>query len=45
MVELVDVLESLGLSSIKTYIQSGNVVFQGKNINCVELSQSICTAI
>ena len=45
MVELVDVLESLGLSSIKTYIQSGNVVFQGKNINRVELSQRICAAI
>lgn len=45
MVELVGVLESLGLSSIKTYIQSGNVVFQSKNINCVELSQSICAAI
>jgi uncharacterized protein (DUF1697 family) len=26
-------------------IQSGNVVFQGKNINCVELSQKICAAI
>jgi uncharacterized protein (DUF1697 family) len=45
MVELVDVLESLGLSRIKTYIQSGNVVFQGKNINRVELSKKICAAI
>jgi uncharacterized protein (DUF1697 family) len=44
MVELVDVFESLGLSSIKTYIQSGNVVFQGTDINRVELSQSICAA-
>jgi uncharacterized protein (DUF1697 family) len=45
MVELVDVLKSLGLSSIKTYIQSGNVVFQSKNINRIELSQRICAAI
>ena len=32
MVELVLVLEELGLSNIKTYIQSGNVVFQSKKI-------------
>ncbi len=45
MAELIDVLEDLGLSSIKTYIQSGNVVFQGKDINCVNLSQKISAAI
>ncbi len=45
MAELVDVLEGLGLSSIKTYIQSGNVVFQGKDINSVNLSQQISAAI
>lgn len=45
MVELVDVLEGLGLSSIKTYIQSGNVVFQSKNINSTKLSQKISAAI
>jgi uncharacterized protein (DUF1697 family) len=45
MLELVAVLEDLGLSNIKTYIQSGNVVFQSKKINSVELSQKICDAI
>lgn len=45
MVELVVVLEELGLSNIKTYIQSGNVVFQSEKINNVELSQKICAAI
>jgi uncharacterized protein (DUF1697 family) len=45
MPALVTVLESLGLSSIRTYIQTGNVVFQGKNINSAELSQAISTAI
>lgn len=45
MLELVTILEGLGLSNIKTYIQSGNVVFQGKNINRVELSQKIGAAI
>lgn len=45
MLELVAVLEDIGLSNIKTYIQSGNVVFQGKKINNVELSQKICAEI
>jgi uncharacterized protein (DUF1697 family) len=45
MLELVEVLEDIGLSNIKTYIQSGNVVFQSKEINSVELSQKICAAI
>jgi uncharacterized protein (DUF1697 family) len=45
MLELVSVLEELGLSRIKTYIQSGNVVFQSKKINNVELSQKIVAAI
>lgn len=40
MLELVAMLEDLGLSQIKTYIQSGNVVFQSKE-NSVELSQKI----
>jgi uncharacterized protein (DUF1697 family) len=43
MLELVTRLEKLGLSNIKTYIQSGNVVFQGEKN--VELSQKICAAI
>jgi uncharacterized protein (DUF1697 family) len=45
MTELVKVLEDLGLSHIKTYIQSGNVVFQSKIVNSAELSQKICAAI
>ena len=45
MLELVSVLKELGLSNIKTYIQSGNVVFQSGEINNVELSQKICAAI
>jgi len=45
MTELVAVFEGLGLSNIKTYIQSGNVVFQCKQINSIELSQEICAAI
>ena len=45
MLELVAVLEELGLSNIKTYIQSGNVVFQSEEINHEELSQEIGSAI
>ena len=45
MLELLSVLEELGLSKIRTYIQSGNVVFQSEKINSVELSQKICAAI
>jgi uncharacterized protein (DUF1697 family) len=45
MLDLVAVLEDIGLNNIKTYIQSGNVVFQSKKINIVELLQKICTAI
>lgn len=45
MLELVALLEDLGLSDVKTYIQSGNAIFQSKKINSVELSQKICAAI
>jgi uncharacterized protein (DUF1697 family) len=45
MLELVSVLEELGLSKIRTYIQSGNVVFQSENTDSVGLSQKICAAI
>jgi uncharacterized protein (DUF1697 family) len=45
MLELVTVLEELGLSNIKTYIQSGNAVFQSKKIDSEELSQKISTEI
>jgi len=45
MKELVAVLEGLGLSHIKTYIQSGNVVFQGNVSNTIQLAAKISTAI
>lgn len=45
MVELVAVLEDLDLSHIKTYIQSGNVVFQSNIVNRAELQRKICAAI
>jgi uncharacterized protein (DUF1697 family) len=45
MLELVTMLEELGLSQIKTYIQSGNVVFQSEEGNRVELAQKIGAAI
>lgn len=45
MLELVAVLEDLDLNNIKTYIQSGNVVFQSEKIDRVGLSQKIGAAI
>ena len=45
MKELVAVLEGLELSRVKTYIQSGNVVFQSKSNNTQELSRDIGSAI
>ena len=45
MRELVGVLEGLGLSRVKTYIQSGNVVFQSDNKDTAALSQQIKRAI
>jgi uncharacterized protein (DUF1697 family) len=45
MKELTTVLEGLGLNNVKTYLQSGNVVFQSEKINLKELSQDIGTAI
>lgn len=45
MLELVSVLEELGLSKIRTYIQSGNVVFQSEKTDSVGLLQKICAAI
>jgi uncharacterized protein (DUF1697 family) len=45
MRDLVEVLESLGLKNVKTYIQSGNVVFQSVNTNPIELSRKISTTI
>jgi uncharacterized protein (DUF1697 family) len=45
MRDLVKVLEGLGLENVKTYIQSGNVVFQSVNTNAFELSQEISATI
>jgi len=45
MKELVSVLETLGLQNVKTYIQSGNVVFQSTRIDVATLAQEISAAI
>ena len=45
MRNLVELLEGLGLSHVKTYIQSGNALFQSENKNTIELSHKISTAI
>ena len=45
MRDLVRVLEGLGLKNVRTYIQSGNVVFQYAPTNTVELSRKITAAI
>jgi Protein of unknown function (DUF1697) len=45
MRDLVETLEGLGLKSVKTYIQSGNAVFQSTNSNVAELSRKITAAI
>lgn len=45
MKELTKLLESLDFSNVKTYIQSGNVVFESKGSNCKELDKRIADAI
>ena len=45
MKELVPILEELGCQNVKTYIQSGNVVFKNKENDVSELSGSISTRI
>ena len=45
MRELTQLLESLGLENVKTYIQSGNVVFQGRRDDLPALAEEIGTAI
>ena len=45
MKELVTVLEELGLQQVKTYIQSGNVIFQSDRTDKAELSAEISSAI
>jgi uncharacterized protein (DUF1697 family) len=45
MRELVPLLEGLGLHNVKTYIQSGNIVFQSEQTDPAQLSQAITGAI
>jgi uncharacterized protein (DUF1697 family) len=45
MRELVPLLERLGLYNVKTYIQSGNVVFQSAQSDLARFSQAITDAI
>ncbi|MFZ5524335.1 MAG: DUF1697 domain-containing protein [Pseudomonadota bacterium] len=45
MKELVAVLESLGVQGIKTYIQSGNVIFRSKAADTAQLARKIGAAI
>ena len=45
MKELAALLERLGALNVKTYIQSGNVVFQHKEKNCAQLGSKISTAV
>lgn len=42
---LAAILQELGLENVKTYIQSGNVVFQSNRTDLTALSQEISTAI
>jgi uncharacterized protein (DUF1697 family) len=44
MKELTEVLESIGCSSVKTYIQSGNVVFLS-NFHAAQLAEEIAAGI
>ncbi len=45
MKELVAILEELGLSDVKTYIQSGNVVFRSRASNAGRLADRIARAV
>ena len=45
MKDLVVLLQNLGAQGVKTYIQSGNAVFEHQSKNAVELSAKIKTAI
>lgn len=45
MRELVVLLESLGLKNVRTYIQSGNVVFQSEQTDLLALSETMSAAI
>ena len=41
MADLVKILEGLGAQKVKTYIQSGNAVFQYRETDAVELAEAI----
>lgn len=45
MRELTQLLESLGLANVKTYIQSGNVVFQSERNDLAALADEIGAAV
>jgi len=45
MRELVVILESLGLQNVKTYIQSGNIVFQNDDQSIKEISERMSQAV
>ena len=45
MPELLKMYESLNFKKVKTYIQSGNVVFQDKKTNCKNLEEKISKQI
>ena len=45
MDDLRNMYEKLGFKNVKTYIQSGNVVFQNREISCKELEHKISTEI
>jgi len=41
MIDLKSMLESIGFKHVKTYIQSGNVIFDYETINTIELANEI----
>ena len=41
MADLVDILEGLGAQNVRTYIQSGNAVFQYKEVDTVKFAEAI----
>jgi len=45
MKELVVILEDLGARHVRTYIQSGNAVFQATETNCSRISRDLATEI
>ena len=45
MRELVEILENMGLENVRTYIQSGNVIFQSKENHAAGLSTDISLSV